>query len=93
MPRIQPWLGVLEQNNSSLHKKDEGECNNQRHAITASHSPQEYALVNRHGKTFAVCRRQSNPANWLLTPPLSDQAWVLHSVGLMVPDDLLFENV
>lgn len=56
-------------------------------------SLQEYVLVDPHSKTFEVYRRQTNPANWLLTPGLNDIGLVLQSVELNVPTAVLFENV
>ncbi len=56
-------------------------------------SLQEYALVDPHGKTFEVYRRQVNPANWLLTQGQTEAGLVLQSVELTIPADVLFENV
>ena len=54
---------------------------------------EEYALVDPHGKSFEVYRRQANGSDWLLTQGRIDEGLVLQSVGLTVPADLLFENV
>ena len=54
---------------------------------------EEYALVDPHGKSFEVYRRQANGSDWLLTQGRIEEGLVLHSVGLTVPADLLFENV
>jgi Uma2 family endonuclease len=54
---------------------------------------EEYALVDPHGKSFEVYRRQANRSDWLLTQGITEEGLVLHSVGLTVPSDLLFENV
>lgn len=54
---------------------------------------EEYALVDPHGKSFEVYRRQANGSDWLLTQGRIEEGLVLQSVGLTVPADLLFENV
>jgi Uma2 family endonuclease len=54
---------------------------------------EEYALVDPHAKTFEVYRRQPNVTDWLLAPGRYADGLLLHSVDLVVPSDLLFENV
>ena len=54
---------------------------------------EEYALVDPHGKSFEVYRRQANRSDWLLTQGRVEEGLMLQSVGLTVPSDLLFENV
>ena len=51
------------------------------------------ALVDTHGKTFEVYRRQPNGVDWLLSPGRAEQGLELKSVALTIPADALFENV
>ena len=54
---------------------------------------EECALVDPHGKSFEVYRRQANRSDWLLTQGRVDEGLVLQSVGLTMPSNLQFENV
>jgi Uma2 family endonuclease len=54
---------------------------------------EEYALVDPHTRTFEVYRRQPNGTDWLLTPGRYADGLLLRSVELVIPSDLLFENV
>ncbi len=54
---------------------------------------QEYALVDPHGKTPEVYRRQPNGSDRLLTQGRPQEGLMLHSVALTLPSAVLFEHV
>lgn len=56
-------------------------------------SLEEYALVDPHGKSFEVYRRQANYSDWLLAPGQFDEGLLLRRVDLTVPSQTLFEYV
>ena len=53
---------------------------------------EEYALVDPHGKSFEVYRRQTVRSDWLLSEGRADEGSVLRSVELTLPFDAVFEN-